>query len=513
MSVFNIPRFKLYFSFAALLLCWCCVQAQARERVLDRVVHVEPEVLEVPDVPRLETGLELTEKRVDVGDAMLHVEEEGTGMPLVLINGGPGGTHHYFHPWFSRAAGYSRVIYYDQRGTGLSGFTPGVDGYSVEQAVADLDAMRIALGIDKWVLLGYSYGGFLAQYYATIHPEKVAGLVLVGAHPGLWVDLGDSRQYDYLTDAETGRMRAALDELRKIREQEGWSREQFLQRALYNNFVNGDWKRQNFYKPTPEEFVYIARYEWVNDNDFNGVMNRSADKVNLAGAFDESPLPALLLEGRWDLTWGEEKPGILSRNHPNGRMVVIDDAGHSIFSENPDAFFDELAGFVRTLKPVTDEQVDAYRRHLDEWRSDWQGSPRFTLRAAGPGKSGSEQIMASFTPGWLEQLQWPFELSRVGFALYDTKRYRESFDAFVRLERVAERDESKTDRAMALIWQGHTLDLLDRREDALGCYQQVVDMDLQDGTSHSQYDMAYDYSAYAAERLEAPFERVENSLP
>jgi hypothetical protein len=173
-----LRRWKLHLVFLSLIIFCACPQAQARESVLDRVVHIEQEILEVPEAPRHETGLDLDVKRIDAGDATLYVEEEGSGVPLVLINGGPGGTHHYFHPWFSRAKGYARVIYYDQRGTGLSDFTPGVGGYTVEQAVADLDGIREALGIEQWVLLGYSYGGFLAQYYATLHPENVAGLIL-----------------------------------------------------------------------------------------------------------------------------------------------------------------------------------------------------------------------------------------------------------------------------------------------------------------------------------------------
>jgi pimeloyl-ACP methyl ester carboxylesterase len=169
----------------------------------------------------------------------------------VLINGGPGGTHHYFHPWFGRAKGFARVIYYDQRGTGLSDFQPGADGYSVEQALDDLDALRLALGIDKWVLVGFSYGGFLAQYYTTTYPQNVAGLVLVGASPGMWTDLGRSRQYDYISEAEIEKMREIRESLRTLREQEGWSRDKYTQLLIYNNHINGDWKRQNFYKPTP----------------------------------------------------------------------------------------------------------------------------------------------------------------------------------------------------------------------------------------------------------------------
>jgi proline iminopeptidase len=512
MRTFLSPGAQLSALLSSLLLVSSAVEGQQRESVVDGVVHIEEEVREVPEVPRLETRLDLNVRRIDVGDAQLHVEEEGSGVPLVLINGGPGGTHHYFHPWFSRARDYARVIYYDQRGTGLSDFEPGTHGYSVEQAVADLDAIRVSLGIDKWILLGYSYGGFLAQYYTTIHPENVAGLVLVGASPGLWVDLGDSQQYDYITEAERNGMRAAREELRELKDAENWSRDEYLQRILYNNFINGDWKRQSFYKPTAEELAFIARYEWVNDRDFNGIMNRSANKVNLAGAFDRSPIPTLLLEGKWDLTWGKKKPMILSRNHPHARMLVIEGAGHSIFDENPEAFFGELESFVRGIETVTAAEITEYRRHLEAWRSAWQSSPRYALRAAGVGKGGSQQIIAAYSPGWLEQLRWSTELRRVGFALYDFERYEEALGAFVSLEEVAAAEGGDTSLATALIWQGHILDLLALREEAMARYQRVVDMDLNEGVRHDQYGLAFYYSAYAAERLLEPFERIENSL-
>ncbi|GAI86279.1 unnamed protein product, partial [marine sediment metagenome] len=116
-------------------------------------IFIEPELLtEIPQIPRFCDQIELTKHRIKVGDAELYVEEEGRGTPLVLINGGPGGTHHYFHPWFSRAKKYARVIYYDQRGCGLSDFNPGEEGYSVDQAVSDLETIRKALDIDKWVV-------------------------------------------------------------------------------------------------------------------------------------------------------------------------------------------------------------------------------------------------------------------------------------------------------------------------------------------------------------------------
>ena len=126
------------------------VEQADRESIFDRIIHLEPEIItEIPDVPRWCDQLELKKQRIDMGDCELYVEEEGRGTPLVLINGGPGGTHHYFHTWFSRAKKYARVIYYDQRGCGLSDYNPGDNGYSVEQAVEDLDSIREALNIDE----------------------------------------------------------------------------------------------------------------------------------------------------------------------------------------------------------------------------------------------------------------------------------------------------------------------------------------------------------------------------
>ena len=81
-----------------MLLCSTTASAQDRETLFDRIVHLEPSVItEIPATPRLEVSLGIAGRKISVGDAELWVEEEGSGIPLVLINGGPGGTHHMFH--------------------------------------------------------------------------------------------------------------------------------------------------------------------------------------------------------------------------------------------------------------------------------------------------------------------------------------------------------------------------------------------------------------------------------
>jgi len=174
-------------------LAWAESGTADRETVLDRKVHIEKElILDIREVPRLCDSMDVSKQRVDVGDCRLYCEQEGDGIPLVLLHGGPGGTHHYFHPSFSCAKSFAKVIYYDQRGCGLSDYKAG-EGYTVEQAVDDLENLRKALNIDRWFVLGYSYGGALAQGYAVKYSDHLAGLVLVGSSVPMNVPLDRTR--------------------------------------------------------------------------------------------------------------------------------------------------------------------------------------------------------------------------------------------------------------------------------------------------------------------------------
>jgi proline iminopeptidase len=498
------------------------------ESILDRVVHIEPELItEIPDAPRWCDRLSLVSHRIDVGGAELFVEEEGEGMPLVLLNGGPGGTHHYFHPWFARAAGFARVIYYDQRGCGLSDFEPGEGGYSVEQAADDLDAMRRALGIDEWVVLGYSYGGFLGQLYTLRYPESVAGLVLLGASPGMSVDIGSSRQHEFMSEEEIGRRAEIRDELQAYAQEVDLPQREYVQLSVYNNFLNGDWKRQGFYRPSPERAAQIALYEWDHDAGFNGVVGQSQAGIDFTGVFDDNPIPTLILEGKYDLTWNETKAGILAGNHPNGRLVIFENAGHGVYDEEPDLFFEALEEFVTELPDVSPDAMASFAGTAEAWWADLEelreSSPTYALETSGWGWNSSRDLVAKYSRDWLDQFNETRSFMRLGFAFYDVEDYEEGLFVFERMQEMAVRlheeeagEESAAHspyEAFALIWQGHMLDLMGRRDEAILCYRLAADMDLEDTWQHGQYGMSYALSPYAAQRMEAPFARVTNSDP
>ena len=348
-------------------------QAEApakRETILDRVVHIEKTLItEIPQIGRLCDELKLEKKRINVGDCELYVEEEGQGIPIVLLHGGPGATHHYFHPFFSRAGKFVRIIYYDQRGCGISDYKPG-KGYSVNQAVDDLENLRKALKIEKWVVLGHSYGGYLAQRYTMAYPESVAGLIVLTGEPGLPGKYSGTRQSDYISAEERQRMQDIRKELGQLLKDKKVSQEQWLEILVYNNHLNGDWKRQSYYRPTEKELVRMARYEWKQDTNFNSLMSQDIRKVNLDGAFKDCPIPTLIMESKMDLTWPPEKAQVLQANHPGSQMVMFENSGHSPFADEPDRFFSELKSFMASLPSVTKEKAVAWKASLAKWEKD-----------------------------------------------------------------------------------------------------------------------------------------------
>src|SRR4030042_495809 len=70
-------------------------EQMGRERAMDRIVHIEERIIyEIPQVPRICDCMTIEKRKIDIGGCNLYCEQEGEGIPLVLINGGRGGTLH-----------------------------------------------------------------------------------------------------------------------------------------------------------------------------------------------------------------------------------------------------------------------------------------------------------------------------------------------------------------------------------------------------------------------------------
>ena len=359
-----------------------------RETIFDRIVHIEPELIQdIPQVPRWCDQLDLKKQRVNIGDCELYVEEEGKGIPIVLINGGPGGTHHCFHPYFSRAKDFARIIYYDQRGCGLSDYKQG-RGYTIKQAVDDLDNLRTILKIGKWVVIGWSYGGFLAQCYTTKYPENTAGLVLVGSAIPMPIFLKPTRQYNFMSPEEQKKIAECY--IKFYNAPRGYN-------STYNAWLNGDWKRQNYYKPPPERLAQMVRYEWVHDPVFCQSICSNMTKIDLTKSFDTCPIPTIILEGKWDLTWNTDKPEKLHQNHPKSKLIMFDYSGHGPFEDEPERFFQVLKDFIKDLPKVSDSNLSEWKESLRKR----QESTEYILRKSGWGSKSNKKWPRNIQPNGL----------------------------------------------------------------------------------------------------------------
>lgn len=117
---------------------------------------------------------------LDAGEVDLAVVDVGDGeAPIVLVHGFTGAKED-FGDHVAWLAGSRRTITFDHRGHGVSART---DSYSMGALAGDLGGVVDALGVDRFVLLGHSMGGFVAQLYALAHPERLTGLVLMGTGP------------------------------------------------------------------------------------------------------------------------------------------------------------------------------------------------------------------------------------------------------------------------------------------------------------------------------------------
>ena len=115
---------------------------------------------------------------VHVNGVDLFTRQIGAGPLAVVLHGGPGAHHDYLLPQFDRLARGRTLFYYDQRGGGKSPVQRDVPVGWREQ-VADLDALRDHLKIERLTLCGYSWGGLLAVLYLLEHPDRVERLALV----------------------------------------------------------------------------------------------------------------------------------------------------------------------------------------------------------------------------------------------------------------------------------------------------------------------------------------------
>ena len=139
---------------------------------------------------------------------------------------------------------------------------------------------------------------------------------------------------------------------------------------IYNKALNGEWKKQNFIKPTKREMAEYALYGWAPDKDFRDEMLASMNQYDLTDAFMKCPIPTLIIEGKYDLNWGTDKVEKFSKHHPGSELVVLGKSSHFPFISEQDKFFKTIKQFVEGIHNVPLSELQKWEKEIPQYREN-----------------------------------------------------------------------------------------------------------------------------------------------
>jgi pimeloyl-ACP methyl ester carboxylesterase len=264
----------------------------------------------------------------------------GSGPALVCHPGGPGFSSLYFGDLAGLWEKFSLVMI-NPRGTGGSDRPADPRAYQIDDYVADVELVREHLGLERIKLLGHSHGGVVAQSYAAEHPERVERLVLASTLPRFAAE-------------QEAAMRAGMDR----RSGQPWYADAV---AAFEAEQDGEFKTDEelaelVFREMP---LYFARYGPVEGGWIDSLR---ADRINadalllfnreifqtfdLRGVLGRITAPTLVITGDDDFICGAGCADELVAGIKGSRRIVIGDAGHEIFVEQPEDFHSEIAAFL-----------------------------------------------------------------------------------------------------------------------------------------------------------------------
>ncbi|AXA93119.1 prolyl aminopeptidase [Massilia sp. YMA4] len=267
----------------------------------------------------------------------IYWEEVGNpqGIPVLFLHGGPGAGISPQHRRFFDPRHY-RVILFDQRGAGKSRPLGETRNNTTQLLIEDIERLRAMFGIEQWLVFGGSWGSTLALAYGQAHPERCLGFVLRG------IFLCTALEIDWFMDGAQWFHPEIHEEFAQAVPYE--ERGDLLQ-AYYKRIMDPDpevywpavraWSRfegrRVFLMPQPEEPAcdtvdlglgrleahYMANLGFFEDDQ----LLRDVDRI--------AHLPAVIVQGRYDVICPPFSAWRLHKRWPGSKVVMVPDAGHA----------------------------------------------------------------------------------------------------------------------------------------------------------------------------------------
>jgi len=250
---------------------------------------------------------------------------------LVLLHGGPGGDHSTFKPAFEALADVAQLVYLDHRGNGRSERGDPAD-WNLAQWGDDVRAFCEALGIEKPIVLGYSFGGMVAQAYATRHPEHPGKLILYSTSP----KVDREEIYGVFERLGGARARAVAEARWKTPSPESSAAYREVCSPLYNRRARRD----------PDAEHRMVRNDAVAFH-FAGPDKETA-RLDFRAGLGRVMCPTMVVAGEDDPITPISRSELIVRCLPANlvRFERVADAGHGVHNDDPELAMRMLREFI-----------------------------------------------------------------------------------------------------------------------------------------------------------------------
>lgn len=276
-------------------------------------------------------------RHVAIGDTRLYVVERGNGMPLIVLHGGPGLDHHEFADYLDPLADRCQLILVDQRGQGKSDKVPEAT-LTLEQMAADVSALAHALGLERYVVLGHSYGAFVALQHAISFPGAAAATIVSSGIPSA----------RFLASVEQNLQAFEPAELREqviaswARERDATTQEDvaaIMHDQMPFHFANPRDPRIAEFERRSGEAVYapdVLRY----------FARQEYGAIEVEDKLASITQPLLVLAGRHDRTCVPEAAHAIAAGAPHAELVIFEHSGHMTYVEENERYLEVVRAFL-----------------------------------------------------------------------------------------------------------------------------------------------------------------------
>jgi len=278
---------------------------------------------------------------VQVDDTSLFVVERGSGYPIIILHGGPGLDHHEFADYLDPLTGAFRLLLVDQRSQGRSERAPE-ETWTLERMAQDVIMLARSLGLERYAVLGHSYGALVSLQNAVDYPGMARQTIVSGGFASMKYLEGLEEKLNSFEPVE-------------LREQviASWARESSVRTREQCAALMADQFPFHFADPRdPRIADYLERTkDTVYAPDVLRILSASGyGGIEVEDRLAEITQPVLVTTGRHDRTCTVEASEAIAAGIPNAELAIFEESGHMTFVEEPERYVEVVRGFLsRTL--------------------------------------------------------------------------------------------------------------------------------------------------------------------